>query len=90
MCLHVLRQFHRLHSKWVQMTNATAINAVQVDSFLLIQWIVVHGRSSLMESFVWFIPFMCVKRREKREDEIEKKRENERENEREDQESKRK
>ena len=25
MCLHVLRQFHRLHSEWGQMTNATAI-----------------------------------------------------------------
>ena len=30
MCLHVLRQFHRLHSEWGQMTNATAINAVTV------------------------------------------------------------
>ena len=30
-----------------------------------------HGRSSLMESLVWLIPFLCVKRREKkkREDE---------------------
>ena len=37
----------------------------------------VHGRSSLMESLVWLIPFLCVKRREKkkREDEREKKRE---------------
>ena len=26
----------------------------------LIQWIVVHGRSSLMESLVWLIPFLCV------------------------------
>ena len=25
----------------------------------------VHGRSSLMESLVWLIPFLCVKRREK-------------------------
>ena len=28
----------------------------------------VHGRSQLVESFVWFIPFLCVKRREKREE----------------------
>ena len=28
--LHVIRQFHRLHSEWGQMTNATAINAVPV------------------------------------------------------------
>ena len=28
--LHVFRQFHRLHSEWGQMTNATAINAVPV------------------------------------------------------------
>ena len=25
-----------------------------------------HGRASLMESLVWLIPFLCVKRREKR------------------------
>ena len=30
-----------------------------------------HGRSSLMESLVWLIPFLCEKRREKREDERE-------------------
>ena len=30
MCLHVLRQFHRLHSERGQMTNATAIKAVPV------------------------------------------------------------
>ena len=44
-----------------------------------------RGRSQLVESFVLLIPFMCVKRREKkkREDEREKKREDERENERE-------
>ena len=30
MCLDVLRQFHRLHSEWGQMTNATALNAVPV------------------------------------------------------------
>ena len=47
-----------------------------------------HGRSSLMESFVWLFPFLCVKRREKkkREDEREKEREDERENERENEE----
>ena len=47
-----------------------------------------HGRSSLMESLVWLIPFLCVKRREKkkREDVREKKREDERENERENEE----
>ena len=28
-----------------------------------------HGRSSLMVSLVWLIPFLCVKRREKREKE---------------------
>ena len=26
-----------------------------------------HGRSSLMESLVWLIPFLCVKRKEKEE-----------------------
>ena len=30
MCLHVLRQIHRLHSEQGQMINATAINAVPV------------------------------------------------------------
>ena len=45
-----------------------------------------HGRSSLMESLVWLIPFLFVKRREKEEDEREKKREDERENERENEE----
>ena len=47
-----------------------------------------HGRSSLMESLVWFLPFLCLKRTEKkkREDEREKKREDERENERENEE----
>ena len=39
------------------------------------------GRSSLMESLVWLIPFLCVKRRDKmkkkREDEMENERENE-------------
>ena len=34
-----------------------------------------HGRASLMESLVWLIPFLFLKRREK------KKREDERENE---------
>ena len=29
-CLHVFRQFHRLHSDWGQTTNATAIDAVPV------------------------------------------------------------
>ena len=38
-----------------------------------------HGRSSLMESLVWLIPFLCVKRREKKK--RQKKREYERENE---------
>ena len=33
-----------------------------------------HGRSSLLESLVWLIPFLCVKREERRE-----KREEERE-----------
>ena len=44
-----------------------------------------HGCCQLVESFVWLIPFLCVKRREKmkekREDESE-----EREDEKEDQE----
>ena len=40
----------------------------QIHSSFLTQWIVVHGRSSLMESVVWLIPFLCVKRREKREE----------------------
>ena len=34
---------------------------------LLIQWIVMHGRSSLMESFVWLLPFLCVQRKRERE-----------------------
>ena len=35
---------------------------------------VVHGRSSFVESFVWFLPFLCAlgKRREKRKEEREK------------------
>ena len=45
-----------------------------------------HGRSSLVESFVWLIPFLCGKEEKKREDEREKKREDERENERENEE----
>ena len=36
---------------------------------------VVHGRSSLVESFVWFIPFLCIKRREKMEEKIKRSRE---------------
>ena len=54
----------------------------QIDSSLLIQWIVMHGRSSLMESFVWLLPFLCVKRRERKRDKRErrnKKQERERE-----------
>ena len=37
---------------------------------LLIQGVVVHGRSSLVESFVWLFPFLCAqgKRREKKEE----------------------
>ena len=35
----------------------------QIDSSLLNQWIVMHGRSSLMESFVWLLPFLCVQRK---------------------------
>ena len=35
----------------------------QIDSSLLIQWVVMHGRSSLMESFVWLLPFLCVQRK---------------------------
>ncbi len=31
-----------------------------MNSSFLIQWIVVHGRSSLMESLLWLIPFLCV------------------------------
>ena len=47
-----------------------------------------HGRASLMESLVWLIPFLFVKRREKkkREDVREKKRKDERENDRENEE----
>ena len=58
-----------------------------MDSSLLSQWIMVHGRSSLMESLVWLIPFLCVKRREKRREKMKEKRrekmkgKNERENE---------
>ena len=37
----------------------------------------VHGRSQLVESLVWLTPFLCVKRKEKREKE---EREDEREN----------
>ena len=38
-----------------------------------------HGRSSLMESLVWLIPFLCgrEKMKKKREDEWENERENE-------------
>ena len=38
-----------------------------------------QGRSQLVELFVWLIPFLCVKRREKIEERREDKRENERE-----------
>ena len=48
-----------------------------------------HGRASLMESLVWLIPFLCVKRKRREEDEREKKREDERENERENEERER-
>ena len=42
----------------------------QIDSSLLTQWIMVLGRSSLMESLVWLTPFLCEWRREsEREDE---------------------
>ena len=30
-CLHVLRQFHRLHHEWGKVTNVTAINVVPVS-----------------------------------------------------------
>ena len=39
----------------------------QIDSSLLIQWIVMHGRSTLMESFVWLLPRLCVQRKRERE-----------------------
>ena len=41
---------------------------------LLIQWIVVHGRSSLMESLVWLLPFLCVQRRRGEKERRKKKR----------------
>ena len=47
----------------------------QIDSSFLILWVVVHGRSSLVESFVLSIPFLCV--RGKREIEREGERERE-------------
>ena len=37
----------------------------QLSLSLLIRWTVVHGRSQLVESFVWLIPSLCVKRGEK-------------------------
>ena len=43
------------------------VESLQIDSSLLTQWIMVHGRSSLMESLVSLIPFLCEKRREKDE-----------------------
>ena len=67
-----------------QQSTASPCRALdwQIDSSLLIQWIVMHGRSSLMESFVWLLPFLCVLRkreREPRERERNKKQERERE-----------
>ena len=47
----------------------------QIDSSLLIQWIVVRGRSSLMESLVWLIPILCVQRKRGEKEERRKKKE---------------
>ena len=46
------------------------IKVVRMDSLtapFFIQWIVVHDRSSLVESIDWLNPFLCVKREERRE-----------------------
>ena len=56
----------------------------QIDSSFLIPRVVPRGRSQLVESFVWLIPFLCVKRKRRermKEKRREKKREDERENE---------
>ena len=52
-----------------QQSTASPCRALdwQIDSSLLIQWIVMRGRSSLMESFVWLLPFLCVQRERKRD-----------------------
>ena len=61
----------------------------QIDSSLSL---VVHGRSSFVESFVWFLPFLCAlgKRREKRKEEREKRKENKRKTGKREEENKRK
>ena len=53
-----------------QQSTASPCRALdwQIDSSLLIQWIVMRGRSSLMESFVWLLPFLCVQRKRERQE----------------------
>ena len=52
-----------------QQSTASPCRALdwQFDRSLLIQWIVMHGRSSLMESLVWLLPFLCVQGKRERE-----------------------
>ena len=42
-----------------------------------------HGRSQLVESIVWLIQFLCVKRREERREKMKEKMKEKREDERE-------
>ena len=51
----------------------------QIDTSLLIQWIVVHDCSSLVESCVWLLPFCVYREKEERTREERKKKERERE-----------
>ena len=53
----------------------------QIDSSLLTQWVMVLGRSQLVESLVWLIPFLCEKRREKMKEKMKEKIRRSRENE---------
>ena len=65
---HLLKKDYLLQSSTIQYEIDTwYFPLVRIDNVTALSF-VVHGRSSLVESFVWFIPFLCIKRRQKMEE----------------------